>query len=114
MSRCLGLIPFPISQLSPINEKSSSTYIYMFALAANLSYFQIPDLEFLKDKKKIINKHIPPAYLGSDCPIYLDKVCISLWLRIFYERQRKSTEVSHLRCFICIKLENESKCNKTD
>ena len=41
----------------------------MFALAATLSYFQIPDFEFLKDKKKIINKHIPPAHPGSDCPI---------------------------------------------
>ena len=48
--------------------------IYMFALAANLSYFQIPDFVFLKDKKKIINKDIPPAHAVSDCPIYLDKV----------------------------------------
>jgi len=84
----------------------------MFALAANLSYFQIPDFEFLKDKKKIINKHIPPAPLIY-CSIYLDEVWKSLWLRIYYERQRKSAEVSHLRCFICIKLENESICNKT-
>ena len=58
----------------------------MFALAANLSYFQIPDFQFLKDKKKIINKHIAPAHPGSDCPIYLDKVWKSLWLRIYYER----------------------------
>ena len=27
MSKCLRLIPFPISQLSPLNEKSRSTYI---------------------------------------------------------------------------------------
>ena len=86
----------------------------MFALAGNLSYFQIPDLEFLKDKKKTINKHIPPDQAVSDCPIYLDKVWKSLWLRIYYEQQRQSTEVSHLHSFICIKLENESKCNKTD
>ena len=86
----------------------------MFALAANLSYFQIPDFEFLKDKKKNIYKHIPPSHPDSDCSIYLDEVWKSLWLRIYYERQRKSTELSHLWCFICIKLENESKCNKTD
>ncbi len=114
ISKCFRLIPFPISQLSPLNEKSRSTDIYMFTLAANLPYFQIPDLEFLKDKRKIINKHIPPAHPVSECPIYLDKVWQSLWLRIYYDRQRKSTEVSHLRCFICIKLENESICNKTD
>ena len=48
--------------------------IYMFTLAANLPYFQIPDFEFLKDKKKIINKLIPHVHHVSDCPIYLDKV----------------------------------------
>ena len=48
--------------------------IYMFTLGANLPFFQITDLEFLKDKRKIINKHIPPAHPVSECPIYLDKV----------------------------------------
>ena len=31
ISKCFRLIPFPISQLSPLNEKSWSTYIYVHA-----------------------------------------------------------------------------------
>ena len=46
----------------------------MFALAANLSYFQIPDFQFLKGKKKIINKHIahPPT---------LAQIALYIWIK---------------------------------